>query len=74
MRRLARRGLAAPTPGAGRSDPDRAGFRAALAEAGYTAPCDDDTLLQAFRLRHRQSASGPLDATDMALALALADT
>jgi N-acetylmuramoyl-L-alanine amidase len=58
-----------PTGGEGGA-PDPGGFLADLAAFGYpkTAP---DVLLNAFRLRFRPSARGPLDHTDAALAAAL---
>ncbi len=52
--------------------PDPGRFRADLAAFGYTAPVTDAALLAAFRLRFRPGAAGPLDAADMALAVALA--
>ncbi len=74
-RRLARSGLsvwpwsAAPTaPGT----PDPAAFAAALRAFGYTAEVPAETLLQAFRLRFRPGAEGPLAPADMAAARALA--
>ena len=68
-RRLSRQGLAA------RSHPipaDPATFAAHARAAGYTAPVDPDTLLAAFRLRHRPQARGPVDAADAGLAAGLA--
>lgn len=66
--RLARRGLAAPTP-AGEVDGDLAPL---LATAGYTGSDDPDTLLAALRLRHRPWARGPADARDCGIAAGLA--
>ena len=73
-RRLARRGLsiwpdpdAAPPPGDFLADAARAGFHA-------PADCPDPAfaVLTALRLRFRPQASGPLDATDRAIAADLA--
>jgi N-acetylmuramoyl-L-alanine amidase len=65
-RRLALQGLSVwPTPEApGRFYPD-------LHRFGYAPGLPQDTLLQAFRLRFRPWASGPLDTTDRALAAGL---
>lgn len=64
--RLASGGLAR---GAGdRPSPaDPARFRAMARRAGFTAPCDDATLLDAVRLRFRPWGRGPLSAQDMAV-------
>ena len=43
-----------------------------LATAGYTADVPRDVLLDAFRLRFRPRAHGPLTPDDMALAAGLA--
>jgi len=51
---------------------DAARFRADLARAGYTAEAAPEVLLQAFRLRHRPGATGPLGRADCALAAELA--
>ncbi|WP_299502862.1 N-acetylmuramoyl-L-alanine amidase [uncultured Roseobacter sp.] len=66
--RLAKAQLAAPTRMSPAGDPDTAAFRAIVNAAGFTAAVDDQSLLEAFRLRHRPSASGPLDAQDMKIA------
>ena len=47
-------------------------FVADMRAAGYTATDDPWILLGALRLRHRQNASGPRDATDRGLARSLA--
>lgn len=73
-RRLARLGLAiwpgAATPVA--ADWDR--FRSAAMQIGYSAPVSGgwDVVLQAFRLRFRPGAAGPLAEADVAGAEALA--
>ncbi len=66
--RLARRGLAAPTP------PGCAGGEIAplLRAAGYTGSDDADACLAALRLRHRPRARGPADARDRGIAAGLA--
>ncbi len=65
--RLGAEGLAVrPEPG------EEGDLIADLRAAGYTAEVDEETLLAAFRLRHRPGATGPADATDRALARALA--
>lgn len=59
-----------PTGGEGGASEQTAGFRADLKAFGYPdAPLD--SLLSAFRLRFRPWATGPLDATDCALAARL---
>lgn len=65
--RLARQGLAArpgpeTLPGSVTADE----FRNRAIAAGFTAPCDDATLLQTVRLRHRPWAKGPLEREDFA--------
>ncbi|SIO56587.1 N-acetylmuramoyl-L-alanine amidase [Rhodovulum sp. ES.010] len=71
-RRLARQGLAVwPAPGQG-GRPDTGAFRAAAARFGYGADWPAETVLDAFRLRFRPHASGPLEAADMAAAEDLA--
>lgn len=66
--RLARAGLAAPTPaGLARGD-----FAALMRAAGYTASADPQVLLRALRLRHRPGARGPLDDRDRGIAAGLA--
>lgn len=70
--RLARQGLAV-WPGAAKpaaAVPDMARFLADLRAFGYPEAAPD-TLLTAFRLRFRPWATGPLDATDCALAAGL---
>jgi N-acetylmuramoyl-L-alanine amidase len=72
-RRLARRGLSVwpdeLTPTA--SAPDPAAFRTHATAFGYP-DLDDALILRALRLRFRPAARGPLDATDCAVAEALA--
>jgi len=43
-----------------------------LQQVGYKATVDPDILLSAFRMRHRQGHTGPLDGTDCAIAADLA--
>ena len=65
--RLARLGLA--RHGNGGTTPtrvDAASFRLAARRAGYTAPVEDDTLLEAVRLRFRPQGRGPLVPADLA--------
>lgn len=66
--RLAKAQLAAPTQMSPSGDPDATAFRAIVNAAGFTAAVDDQSLLEAFRLRHCPSASGPLNAQDMKIA------
>ncbi len=67
--RLARNGLAVwPET----KDADPAQFTAHAKAFGYTAEVDAETRLNAFRLRFRPWADGPLDATDAGLAADLA--
>nr|WP_251363813.1 N-acetylmuramoyl-L-alanine amidase [Epibacterium ulvae] len=65
--RLSRQGLAAPS---GKhtftKQPTWEALRTRATQAGYSAPCDDQTLLDTIRLRHRPQATGPLCATDIA--------
>ncbi|WP_375280399.1 N-acetylmuramoyl-L-alanine amidase [Pseudooctadecabacter sp.] len=70
--RLVRRGCAIAASPTGAAAPTEDAFRADAARAGYTAQVDFDTLLSAFRLRHRPGHTGPLDAVDCALAADLA--
>lgn len=64
--RLARHGLAVwPQPADAAAPLDR--YRALAAQAGFTAPVDDATLLSAIRLRFGPWRDGPLDAQDMAI-------
>ncbi|TCO69906.1 N-acetylmuramoyl-L-alanine amidase [Rhodovulum euryhalinum] len=74
--RLARAGLsvwpeAGPGAGGGAA-PDEAAFRAALVRVGYGPNRPTGDLLEAFRLRFRPWAAGPLCPADMAAALDLA--
>ena len=66
--RLARRGLAAPTP-CGEAQGDLGGL---LTAAGYTGSDDPEILLAALRLRHRPWAQGAADARDRGIAAGLA--
>jgi len=68
-RRLARQGLSVWPDDAPPQDP--AAFAPAARAFGYATP-DDALLLRAFRLRFRPHASGPVDATDAAMAATLA--
>jgi len=67
--RLARQGLAAPTPQ--NAPQPTANFHDAMQAAGYTAQASDDDLLAALRMRHRPWAKGPLASEDMAVLPAL---
>lgn len=70
--RLVRAGLAvAATPPAAVAANEDA-FVRDLATVGYDARVSTDVLLSAFRLRHRQGHSGPLDGWDCAIAADLA--
>lgn len=80
--RLARAGLSVwpalatgPEPATG-PDPatglDLSCFRDVALRIGYQMDAGDDALLQAFRLRFRPWAKGPLDATDVQLVQAVA--
>lgn len=71
--RLARQGLVQPTPTAPPQAPEAAAFAQALSQIGYPE-ADPQTRLNAFRLRHAPRATGPLNATDMGLATALASS
>lgn len=69
----------APSRGEGQARVDRSSrpvsastFREQVQKLGYTATADDDTLLATVRLRFAPHKYGPLDADDMALAVALA--
>lgn len=63
--RLARQGLAAPTPQhSAPASCDMNGFRTRARAAGYTAMVEDAALLDAVRLRHRPHATGALCAED----------
>ncbi|EDQ05084.1 N-acetylmuramoyl-L-alanine amidase AmiD [Sulfitobacter indolifex] len=65
--RLARRGRAQPA-GTGPLPVSVTAetFRAAAQVVGFTAPCDDDTLLSAVRMRFRPWGCGPLTPADLA--------
>lgn len=64
-RRLARAGLAVwPRPAAPIA-PDMDRFRALAQSAGFTAPCDDATLVSVVRLRFRPWGRGALTGADM---------
>lgn len=69
--RLARGGLAVWSV-AGPEPLNADAFGAALTTIGYEPTKPADTLLSAFRLRHRHGATGPLDPADMGIALDLA--
>jgi N-acetylmuramoyl-L-alanine amidase len=73
-RRLARQGLSVwpATDAAAQAAPDQVAFMAAARAFGYTYSTDPALVLQALRLRFRPFATGPLDAGDMGLMLALA--
>ncbi|MFG6590655.1 N-acetylmuramoyl-L-alanine amidase [Sulfitobacter sp. 1A12157] len=65
--RLARRGLALPAGnGVLPAEVDLDTFREAARAAGFTAPCDDATLLSTVRLRFRPQGRGPLTPADLA--------
>jgi N-acetylmuramoyl-L-alanine amidase len=72
-RRLARQGLSVwPAPGdTGSGTADWSAFRADAIAFGYPDVAEE-LLLDAVRLRFRPGATGPLDATDCAIAAALA--
>lgn len=63
--RLARQDLAAPSGTGQHATADWPSLRAAAHAAGYTAPCDDETLLRTIRLRHRPWARGALTVHDL---------
>jgi len=65
--RLARCGLAVKAHATHPSSVDSARFEADLTRIGYAAPAEAQTLLSAFRLRHRQGHTGPLGGWDCAL-------
>lgn len=67
--RLVRAGLAVGSAARG-DHVDAALFSSHLDRIGYP-PCDPETRLTAFRLRHNQGAVGPLTGTDCARAAAL---
>ena len=65
--RLARQGLAQSAGnGAPSAEVDLDTFREAARAAGFTAPCDDATLLSTVRLRFRPQGRGPLTPADLA--------
>ncbi len=66
-RRLALSGLAVWSD-AGPEPLNADDFNAALHKIGYDPTRDPETLLAAFRLRHRPGATGPLTTADMGLA------
>lgn len=66
-RRLARGGLAQPTPQPPATLVTETRFRAAALAAGYTSDVPLDVLLAATRLRHGPWRQGPLCAADLAL-------
>jgi len=70
-RRLALAGLSV-WPEADAEAVDEPAFHASLTRFGYPAELPPPALLEAFRLRFRPWARGPLDATDCALAADLA--
>lgn len=65
--RLERQGLAAPARMSDVGEGDAAAFICAAQAAGYTAPCDFDTLLHTVRLRRAPWRTGPLTAADFTL-------
>ena len=69
---LVAEGLAVAARTAPVSGADEAGFCADLAAVGYGAEVPPETLLAAFRLRHRPGADGDLTVEDCALARGLA--
>lgn len=72
--RLGRAGLARATPPFDPRAPDPDGFANALTQIGYDPALSHDHRLNAFRLRWRPGASGPLNEHDMGLACALTPT
>lgn len=66
--RLVRGGMAVQARAGVVVDVDKPAFFANLAAIGYGRSPDQDVLLSAFRLRHRQGHTGPLDGKDCALA------
>ena len=64
--RLAAQGVAVSAQNEAVETVSIAAFRAAAQRAGYTAESDDETLLQAVRLRYRPWATGALTAADLA--------
>ena len=66
--RLATMGLArgAGVASSATVSPSPADLRAAATGLGYTAPCDEQTLVTALRHRYRPQGRGPLSQADMA--------
>lgn len=64
--RLVRQSLAAPSGTLGVDMVDEKSFLGAAQAAGYPTDVKAETLLSTVRLRHRQGASGPLCAADIA--------
>ena len=67
--RLARQGLARPTPDHG---PGEGVFRTLARAAGYTADASDEAILKALRDRYAPHRSGPASGDDLGLLAALA--
>jgi N-acetylmuramoyl-L-alanine amidase len=65
--RLARQGLATRPGAAQEAQPTPDTFRQMACARGFTAHCDDATLLAAVRLRFRPGATGPLAPADLAV-------
>lgn len=70
--RLARKDLAISAQANPVAEADQTRFAASLAQIGYTADCDFDTLHQAFRLRHAPWMKGALTAWETGIAKDLA--
>ena len=70
--RLVRSDLAIAASPPAMKDVSESAFARDLGIVGYGAGADVDVLLSAFRLRHRQGHSGPLDGVDCAIAADLA--
>lgn len=70
--RLARGGLSVWPQFDDAEPPALQDFRDFTLAIGYDRDASDDVVLQAFRLRFRPMAKGPLDSTDLKLARALA--
>lgn len=71
-RRLARSGLAVWPEADNPAAPDPAAFLAHLRTIGYSAEVAPEVLLDAFRLRFRPGAEGPLSPADASIAATLA--
>jgi len=65
--RLTRQGLAVTPPGGPAEMADQTRFQQLAKAAGFTAPADDATLLNAVRLRFRPWGKGPLSPRDMSI-------